>query len=192
MDTFQLSETEIKKLISCSTISAQYPWNSNNLEIIEKFYLDVCDAVEEKTNCLSKKEFDSYGSGYASFYDAWFYQDTPKFKVATSMNYDQYFSGLVVLFSQLSPFYVFMQGENCWYENGGFSYLPDSTMVDKLENCAVSELAKTIEPILNSYGLIRLTSEQLNIPLQGTWKIPTILSTTDEYMLFDALFFWED
>lgn len=192
MEKFQLTDFEIKTLLSGSPIYDQYPWDTNQAEIIEKFYLNICKEIEQETESLSQKEFNDYGSGYASFYDTWFYKEESSFKFPNSPYPNQHFNGLVILFSKLTPYYVFMQGEKSWHDKGGISYMPDSQMIDNLKCWAVNDLAKKIEPILKSHGLIRLTQEQLNVPLKDQWTIPTILTVTDEYMLFDALFFWED
>ncbi|WP_296283334.1 hypothetical protein [uncultured Acinetobacter sp.] len=192
MNTFNLSDAEITALTSGSTITEKYPWNTLDNEVIEQFYLNICYEIEQKTDCLSQKEFNAYGSGYASFYDLWLYKDKQSFNVPNSPYTNNHFYGLVILFSQLSPYYVFMQGEKCWHDKGGFSYLPDSTMIDNLKTWAVKDLAKQVEPILASYGLIRLTHEQLKNPLIGSWKIPTILNIDEQFTLFDALFYWED
>lgn len=192
MEKFQFTDFEIRTLLSGSAISDQYPWNTNNAEIIENFYFNICDDIEQKTGCLSKKEFNDYGSGYASFYDLWLYKDEQSFKVPKSHDSSNHFYGLVIIFSKLSPYYVLMQGEQCWYDKGGSSYLPDLNMDDDLKTWAVNDLAKQIDPILTFHGLIRLSQEQLNSPLIGSWKIPTILNINEQFTLFDALFYWED
>ncbi|QOW45840.1 MULTISPECIES: hypothetical protein [Acinetobacter] len=192
MEKFQFTDFEIRTLLSGSAITDQYPWNTNNEETIENFCLNICGDIERKTECLSEKEFNDYGSGYASFYDTWFYKEKASFKFPNSPYPNQHFYGLVILFSKLSPYYVFMQGEKGWHDKSGFSYMPDSNMVDNLKSWAINDLANQVEPILASYGLIRLTHEQLNTTLIGKWEIPTILNIGEQFTLFDALFYWED
>lgn len=192
MEKFQFTDFEIRTLLSGSSISDQYPWNTNKDEIIEKFCSNICDDIEIQTGSISQKEFNDYGSGYASFYDTWFYKDKASFKFPNSPYPNQHFYGLVILFSKLTPYYVLMQGEKGWHDKSSFSYMPDSNMVDNLKIWAVNDLAKQVEPILASYGLIRLTYEQLKSPLIGSWEIPTNLNIDEQFTLFDALFYWED
>jgi hypothetical protein len=186
-----LSHREIESLLSQQTISERHPWVTNDAQLIEAHLRGACAAVTEATRLESRAEWGHYGSGYASFVDAWFYKTTCDFKVKQPIRHEEGHTGLVVLLSRLSPYFVFMEGEKRWHAHGGSSYLPEFAMLDKLETKSVSLLARQVQPVLENCGLIRAVREQLSEPLPPSLWVPTIL-TDGGFTQFDALFYWED
>lgn len=186
-----LSLPQIEALLSQRSISDLYPWNTENEEAVSGFYKMVCADICRATGVLSRNEWDHYGSGYASYIDAWFYKTSPEFNVEKPLCYGNEHKGLVVLLSRLSPFFVFMEAEKSWHTQGGSGYLPESEMIDRLPTKAIAALADQVQPILESYGLIRAPREALTQPLPPTLRVPTVL-TDRAFLLFDALFYWED
>lgn len=186
-----LSLPQIEALLSQHSISDLHPWNTNDEETIDGFYKHVCAAVSRATGGLSRIEWDHYGSGYASYIDAWFYKTSPEFDVEKPLHYGNVHNGLVVLLSRLSPFFVFMEAEKSWHAHGGSSYLPEFEMIDRLPTKAIADLAHQVQPILESYGLLRASREELMELLPQSLRVPTIL-TDRAFSQFDALFYWED
>jgi hypothetical protein len=186
-----LSHREIESLPSQQTISERHPWVTNEVRVIEAHLRDACAAVTRATRSESWVEWGHYGSGYASFVDAWFYKTTSDFNVKRPIRHGEGHTGLVVLLSRLSPYFVFMEGEKHWHAHGGSSYLPEFAMFDKLETESVSLLARQAQPVLESCGLIRAVREQLSEPLPSSLRVPTILADRG-FTQFDALFYWED
>jgi hypothetical protein len=186
-----LSGGEIERLLSQQTISEQHPWVTNDQQLIQAHLEGVWAAVMRATKSESRVEWGHYGSGYASFVDAWLYKTTPDFDAKHPVRDGEAHVGLVVLLSRLSPYFVFMQGEKRWHANGGSSYLPELGMLDQLEAGSVSLLARQVQPILESHGLVRALRDQLSEPLPAGLRVPTIL-TDGGFTQFDALFYWED
>ena len=186
-----LSRGEIERLLSQQTISELHPWVTNDERLIEAYLKGACAAVTRATRSEARVEWGHYGSGYASFVDAWLYKTTPDFNVKHPIRHGEGHTGLVVLLSRLSPYFVFMQGEKRWHASGGSSYLPEFDMLDKLEAKSVLLLARQVQPVLESYGLVRAVREQLSEPLPAGLWVPTIL-TDRGFTQFDALFYWED
>jgi hypothetical protein len=147
-----LSHAEIKALLSQQTIVDQFPWNTNEEVTIDAFYKGIVAKGMRLTETQSRVEWNHYGSGYASFIDAWFYQATNSFNVATPIGYGEEHTGLVVLLSRLSPYFVFMEGEKTWHSKGGSSYLPELNMVDRFHSPAVSQLAEQFDKLLTNEG----------------------------------------
>ena len=54
------------------------PWNGTEKEIIA-FYRNLVGSIIERTGFKAQVEWDAYGSGYASFIDAWFYVEEERF-----------------------------------------------------------------------------------------------------------------
>ncbi len=142
---------------------------------------------------MSRIEWDHYGSGYASFVDAWFYRPDAAFALASPTNYDNEYVGLVVLLNRFSPFYALAQGYKGWSVRPGnaYSYLPSLDSIDSLTVPAVQEIAESCSAVLASYGLRRLNAETLSRPLPPGTRIATNLSG-HAYTYFDALFNWDD
>lgn len=186
-----LSYEQIKLLLSQRTISDRHPWVTCDERAIDDYLKCVCEAVTRTTGTESRIEWEHYGSGYSSFVDAWFYKAIPEFNVKRPTRYGEERAGLVVLLSRLSPYFALMEGEKHWHPHGGASYLPEFDMLDKLENAGVQRLADEVQPVLESYGLIRATRLELSDSLPAGTVVPTILSD-GRLTQFDAIFYWED
>lgn len=169
------------------------PFHTGRESTVVTFYQNLYKQVKRRTKALCYVEPDSYSSGYASFYDAWFYKKTPDFDNKFAADIESY-EGLVVLVHKHLPYYVFMQGSKSWKTAdpaSRSSYLPSRKLVDKLTNDAVAGLAIEVEKILTAKGLRRLKQAALDTPLDIGVTIPTVL--TDDYVSFyDGLFYWED
>jgi len=185
------SITEIELLLSGHSISDANPWGAGNEKVIEDFYRGVVAEVESSTGALSRVEWDHYGSGYASYIDAWFYKVDDSFYPKIHAKYGEHYVGLIVLLSRLSPYFVFMEGEKNWHSHGGSGYLPDYTMVDDLVTPGPKTLAAEVEPILLKNGLVRRRAKDLEAALPQGIHIETNLSD-GAYRNFDALYYWYD
>ncbi len=110
-----LTETQIALLLKQLAISDEWPWATNDEAVIDKNIKDIVAEIRRKLRLEDKTEYGHYGSGYASFVDCWLYRPDAEFRYRAGDNYH----GLVVLFSRLSPFYVFGQGDKSWDKIGG-------------------------------------------------------------------------
>ena len=104
-----LSHREMASLLSQQTISERHPWVTNDVRLIEAHLRDACAAVTRATRSESRVEWGHYGSGYASFVDAWFYKTTSDFNAKQPIRHGEGHTGLVVLLSRLSPYFVFVE-----------------------------------------------------------------------------------
>lgn len=187
------SRSQIDALLSQQPITTQQPWSTADEFAVDNFYRQVCAEACRMTDTLSRIEWNHYGSGYASFVDAWFYRAAPGFDVDITLvdGKGSEHKGLIVLLSRLSPYFVFMEGEKYWHAKGGGGYLPHRDMTDRLTTPAIAVLAERMQAALESLGLVRLFQKDLSAALPADTKVPTILSD-DEYTQFDALYYWED
>lgn len=171
----------------------EYPFKTGKDSTVEGFYKKLCEEIRRSTQTLYQIEVDDYGSGYASYYDAWFYKESTDFASDHIGSYKSY-DGLIILFHRMLPYYVFMQGCKSWSINHpptSSSYIPSRNMLDNLTNTAVKKLAQEVESILSNKGLIRLNTLALTTPLEITEKIPSVL--IDGYVsYYDGFFYWED
>jgi hypothetical protein len=185
------SPTQLGQLLSHRSISPERPWCTDDEKQVDAFYRGVCDHLMRATGASARIEWDHYGSGYASFVDAWFYKPVPEFSVPNPASRGEEYFGLVVLLSRLGPYFVFMQGHKHWHGRGGSSYLPALPSVDEMPCPGVRSLALQVQPLLEGYGLQRLLRSDLSTPLAADTRVPTILGDAP-YTEFDALFHWED
>jgi hypothetical protein len=186
-----LTESDIQRLLVAQPITDREPWASADEFTVEARLKEFCADVEQITGAKSRIEWDHYGSGYASFVDAWFYKDTTGFAVTAGIDRGEAHMGLVVLLSRLSPYFTFMEGFKHWHAKGGSSYLPGFDMVDRFETPAVTELAAQVQSVLESRGMARASREELEPGLPDGVSPPTIMSDPP-FRFFDALYYWED
>lgn len=192
MNTSSLfSAEELARLMAHESISSMHPWGTGDESKIDNYLKVVCEEICLATNTLSRIEWGHYGSGYASFVDAWFYRPTSAFDVPSPLHHGEEYVGLVILLSRLSPHCVFMEGEKCWHATGGSSYLPSFEHIDSLFSPGVLGLVTPVQEILESHGFRRLFKSELAGPLHSDLQVPTILGDPP-YIEFDALFHWED
>jgi hypothetical protein len=155
---------------------------------LESFYNELVKEITHSTGCAEKTEWNHYGSGYASFIDAWFYFADGRARGTLAAEHHH---GIYVLLSRLSCFFVVGQGEKTWQRNGGSSYLPHLESVDSVAHPALLPLERRIDSFLVASGLSRLRRAELEPTIGSEHKVPTILSDRP-FTQFDALFCWED
>lgn len=96
-----LTKDQVTRLLEGKSITDQEPWCTENDAVVNAFYQEVVDGICKSFSLRSRVVFDDYGSGYASFVEVWLYQDSDLFRLGPG----NHFIGLVVLLSQLSPFF---------------------------------------------------------------------------------------
>lgn len=165
------------------------PWLSRRG--MKPFYRKVCDEVSRHLRLKTCIEWDPYGSGEASFFDAWFYRDAPEFKVTIPNFSGHAYTGLWVLLHRSSPYYVVGEGQKSWDENASGGYWPVMKAVDEFETDAVVQVCKDVEHQLWKRGFIRLRREDVDRPIPEDIKVETIMDA-GRYYLFDAIFHWTD
>ncbi|MES2889629.1 MAG: hypothetical protein V4739_16670 [Pseudomonadota bacterium] len=186
-----LSPFEVERVLLGQSITDRQPWATGDPAAVDGLLQGVCAAVTRLTRCESRVEWTHYGSGYASYVDAWFYRATPESGVKHAGRDVEAHTGLVVLLSRLAPYFVFMEGQKHWDALSAGSYLPHFDMLDRFDTPAVALLSQHVQRVLESHGLIRVLQAQLGAPLDEGVRVPTIL-TDDGFRQFDALFHWED
>ncbi len=184
------SEETLRKLASGDLVWPIPPWNDQRNA--ETTYRWLCADVSRRMKLQSRIEWDDYGSGYASYIDAWFYKDEPAFKATRPTDSYHGYVGLWVLLSRVTPFFVMGEGVKTWDEDGrASSYLPDWQGVDRIESEAVMELSTKIDDYLTSQGFMRLRQDEVSQSAPADIEIATILNP-HALRLFDVLFNWMD
>ena len=209
-----LTNNEIGGLIRGEELTRFPPVRRPTSEL-ESFYASLLKEITHLAGCAEKTEWHHYGSGYASFVDAWFYFPDGRARAALisglgnpngiAISHNELYvanwrtgtlareehHGIYVLLSRLSCFYVIGQGGKTWSRNGGSSYMPELKSVDSVKHAALLPLEHQIDASLSASGLKRLHRAELAPTIDAEHKVPTIFSDAP-FTQFDALFFWED
>lgn len=190
------SEQQLEALMDVRPICDRPPWSlslTDDREVVQ-FYRAIIETLNARLNLKCEVEH-GYGSGYASYIDAWFYPaqgGSPVRRYGDS----ECREGLVILFSTLSDYYAIGQGEKCKNRSGsgGSGYLPDLAMIDKVTASHLLYLVPKIEKVLEQeFFLKRIGATPLSEPIPSHLRHHEATNLGDPpYRVFDALFYWYD
>ena len=181
----------IEALVAGKPLGQPAPWSGSDTTQVEALHRRACADIERTCRVRSRITWDDYGSGYASYVDAWFYRPDADFAVRQPPGADPEYVGLAVLLCRLSPHFVLGEGRQGWSAVRSHRYMPSLAMVDVFTNDAVSALAEQVATLLGRHGLARAHAAELRTPLPCAQRVRTNL-TTHGQTWFDALFHWED
>ena len=182
------TEVEVERLIQGRAVREPLSFDPDNGEEVRRFYEELVRQIEREQGLRSRVEWNHYGSGYASFVEAWFY---PADDRARLPGREEGHAGLAVLLSRLSRYFVLGQDEKTWSADGGSAGLPNFSAVDDITHPAILPFVAPVTALLTAAGLQRLHRQNLAAALPETLQVPTIL-TDLPFRQFDALFHWED
>ena len=182
------SPEEVERLIRGQPVREPLPFDPADGRSLMEFYGSLVRRIERERGLCCRAEWSSYGSGYASFVEVWFYPADGSGRLSGR---DEHHAGLVVLLSRLSPYFVLGQDEKTWSVTAGSGSLPNFSTVDNLTHPAILAQVAPVTALLTSAGLRRLHRPDLAALLPEACRVPTILSDPP-FRQFDALFHWED
>ncbi len=185
------TDAEVARLIRGQPVGEPLPFDPADDRSIRRFYEEAVRQVEREQNLCARVEWHHYGSGYASFIEAWFYPADGCASLPPFQTGGERHVGLVVLLSRLSRYFVLGQDEKAWSADGGSGGLPNFSTVDDITHSAILPLVGPVTTLLVARGLQRLTRPQLAAFLPDDVQVTTIL-TDEPFREFDALFYWED
>ena len=182
---------EVARLIQGKPVGEPLPFDPADDSSIYQFYAELVQRIEREQGLRARVEWHHYGSGYASFIEAWFYPADGRASLPPFQASGERHVGLVVLLSRLSRYFVLGQDEKAWSADGDSGELPNFSSVDDLTHPAVLALVAPVTILLAARGLQRLSRSELAAFLPEDAQVPTIL-TDEPFRQFDALFHWED
>ncbi len=185
------TDAEVARLIQAQPVREPLPFDPADDITIRRFYEELVRQIEREQSLRARVEWHHYGSGYASFIEAWFYPADGRASLPPFQTGGECHVGLVVLLSRLSRYFVLGQDEKAWSANGGSAGLPCFDAVDDVTHPAVFPLVAPTTALLTAHGLQRLCRPDLATLLPEAVQVPTILSA-GPFRQFDALFHWED
>ena len=188
---------QLQAMIRQEIVSEQYPYSTKDEQEL-KNYLKSMLAELERMKIRCNVEDDHFGSGYAS-YMSWFcYEDASIQVVEDGVTRSVEMHGLHVLISRLAPVVVIGNA----YESSSYllktgNYLGGgNSMLSAPDDLTIAPpfqaLANTLERILMKYQFTMLRKEDLAAPLPFEADIPTLFRSKGRYLVWDAVFYWED
>ena len=192
------TEEQLKTLIKGEMIGELYPYNTNDKQAVLNYIKIIQAEIARIPNVHCEPDRLDFGSGYASYVEWSIYTDN---EVEVSENHDLRTiekEGLMVDISLLSPVILIGTGsksdtiriETDEKIGGGktfFSQVADLEIPEKY-----AALKSIVERIFMKHHYTILQKEDVTPRLPFKAEIPTLLRDPHEYLIWDAIFYWED
>ncbi|WP_163831843.1 hypothetical protein [Spartinivicinus ruber] len=183
-----INESNIRKIVGRYPVGDFPPFSNSDTKACNQYARKLCNKIESSKVLEVILEPDSYGSGYASYFDLFITKKDKSFYVQK----DGYIEikGISLYISRLAPIAVFGEGEKAINETDGFaSHFLDCSCISSYPVGDWSIELNEVRNFLNIYKYTLLLKKEVLKPLWFSVEIPTIL---DSEHVFDALFYWED
>ena len=165
------------------------PWSTGDIAAVERGLRRIVERMAANSGSAAHAEFQHYGSGYASFVDAFFYRDDEAFRLPTREG--RGVVGVSVALSRLSPVFCVGAGNRWWGDDGSkLRSKPSLDAVDRLDKPHMVELARSLISTLDGADWRRLTVLELESHLPPGLLVENALGAGDR--VFDAVFHWND
>lgn len=185
------SNEQLIRIIETKPVGNFYPYNTDeyDYDAVDEYISKVVGSLASIRSIEFEADFESYGSGYASYVDVFCW----KRDGSSSEQRDGVFwiDGIRIYICRLAPVAVMGVGQITKHDTGGSSDYIEPRFVNELPSSDWEDEIYQIKNILESNFLTILDREYVNQPLDFEAKIPTILADKP-YKIFDALFYWED
>lgn len=190
------TDEQLKAMIRCETISEQYPYSEQNddvlLDYVKPLLVDMTRAKIRYT-----MEANHFGSGYASYIQLFCYSDDFITITQNGVFRIEKRQGLHVLISRLAPVIAICSGwEMIEFDETGAENSRGETMVDHPNEL---NIVLDLEPLRNiiirlfmKYHFTIVQKEDVDKPLPFDEKIRTLSRSRGQYLVWDAVFYWED
>lgn len=188
---------QLQAMIRREKISEQYPYSEKDDEVLIH-YLKPLLAEMSRAKIRYTMESDHFGSGYASYIQLFCYTDDFVMVTEEDGERKEDRRGLFLLISRLAPVvaiaddaWQFISFDECGVETGN-----GGTMTDHPDDLVI---APRFEPFANE--LVRLfmkyhfkvvQKEDMDRLLPFDAHIPTLSRSRGKYLVWDAVFYWED
>lgn len=187
---------QLQALIRQEVISEAYPYSTKDEHELKNYLKAILGELRRaKIHC--KVEADHFGSGYAS-YIRWFCYEDAHVEVKEERNKrTEHINGLHVLISRLSPVILIGIGD----ENYTYSLTRDrlsigKSMLDTPHQLVIEApfemLFNKLVQLFMKYNFTVLRKEDVEQQLPFDTVIPTLSRDKGKYLVWDAIFYWED
>ncbi|MFF2753325.1 hypothetical protein ACFVR1_06155 [Psychrobacillus sp. NPDC058041] len=194
------SNEQLQALIEGRIVGDKFPYNTNNEQEIEAHIRRLFYRINRIPNLVCEAEWNHFGSGYASFIEFFCYRKEDVTVVEEKYGFQEIkTNGIIIDICRLAP--VAIMGEDDRYKKvcietkevvGGLY----GTILDGSNRLVLNEkfklIAEQLKQALKEFKYELLEDEKLKQPLSIQTKIPTIYRKPKEYLVMDAIFYWED
>lgn len=182
---------DLKRVIETKPVGDFYPFNLGdyNDQAIDDYLAKIVGELAMIENIKFEADFDSYGSGFASYVDVFCWKGDG----SSTKEHDkvQSIDGLRLYLCRLTPVAVIGASQVTKHETGGVEEFLNSEKVDNIPPGDWKEQIEGIKNVLKRYRYKVLERTYVSELLPFDAKIPTIVADPP-YKLFDAFFYWED
>ena len=183
----KFSEQELQEIINGNPVGDDWPYLGGTVEDVDIHLKMVTDELNKSAALEVEGEFNSYGSGFASY--AHLFCKKPGKESTYQRDGRTWIDGIAIYLNRLSPIAVLGRETRTVFERGSSHGFLEADMIGELPDESWIEEKKIIEMILDEQGLTLLGKDDVNKPLPFKAKINT---NFDDKTVFDALFYWED
>lgn len=185
------SNEDFKNIIDLKSVGTFFPYLNGTEKDIENYIKFII--ADLNRSCRIKVEVNTFGSGYASFFDLFCYKKDGSSTMQKGGV--EYIDGILVYICRLAPVAVWGYEQITKNASGGGvrGFLcPANHNLEKMPNDEWTEFINELKVKLGKHNIYFLDKEYVLELLPFETKIPTILDDGGPYRIFDALFFWED
>lgn len=194
------SNLQLQDLITGKVVGEKFPYDTDNEQEIEAHIRRLFYRINRIPNLICEAEWNHFGSGYASFVEFFCYLKEDVTVVEEKYGRrEEKMEGIIIDICRLAP--VAIMGEDDRYkticietkeEVGGGS----SSLLDGPNRLYISEkfqtIAEKLKQALKEFDYELLEGERINKRLPFQAKIPTLYREPGNYLIMDAIFYWED
>ncbi|WP_143561084.1 hypothetical protein [Sporosarcina sp. P3] len=194
------TDQQLRMLIEGKVIGDSFPYDRSDEEETLAHINRLFYRINRIYNVVCEAEWNHFGSGYASFVEFFCYwkKDCIVVEEINGMREIE-IRGILLDISRLAP--VAIMGEDVRYKtirietneevtsgHGSILDAPISLIVGR----ELKTLAAELQNALEEFDYKRLTANEMSTPLSFKTKIPTTYRNEHQYLVLDAIFYWED
>lgn len=188
---------QLKRLIQGEVIGEIFPYNTTDEQSIFSYLKRIKAELEKSRKIRCEQEPLHFGSGYASYMRWFVYEKSTVIQTQLGNGVVQEDKeGLIVQISMLAPVVLIGTGnksdnylEGKWLSGGGtFLATPQELLIP----AHLNELYEGLQRLFMKYHYAVLRKEDVEKPLPFKANIATIFREPREYLIWDAIFYWED
>lgn len=182
-----LNEENLRKIVKGIPVGSFSPFIDADYQGANNYALKLSKKLQENKVLAVEQERESYGCGYASYYDLFITKKDGSLCLQRGDSIDM--QGIRLYISRLAPVAVLGYAEKSKHISGGSSSFLDSSGVNTFPDANWELELTEIRNTLNIYRYALLSKNEVVKPLWFDVDIPTIMDSDN---VFDALFYWED
>jgi hypothetical protein len=194
------SNQQLRDIIAGKIVGNRFPYDTDNQQEIEAHIRRLFHRINRIPNLICGAEWNHFGSGYASFVELFCYlkEDVTVVEKKHGRRVEKT-EGIIIDICRLAP--VVIMGEDERYKTIRIDTNEEvsrayGSLLDGPKRLFLSEKFQTnvekLKQALKEFDYELLEAESINTLLPFLAKIPTIYREPKDYLIMDAIFYWED